>query len=178
MTVERIISLQNAFEREHRSQFWMAHSDFWLSRARSQEAKVWHLLRAWNCAFSSRSMSLYLKQACSPGLHKDYETDWTECGAAVKKTNMILKWARLGYPAEKGVVVTLCLGLTQRPLDCSYTFIVPHLQGGWTNWQMDSCSKEKKGQDFGLDQLSRREGKIIFDSRKYIKEVYVGKKMI
>lgn len=90
----------------------MAHSDFWLSRAGSQEAKVWHLLRAWNCAFSSqpliwekRSVSLYLKQACPPGLGKD---DETQCGAAVKKANTILEWARLGYPAEKGVVVTLC----------------------------------------------------------------------
>lgn len=48
---------------------------------------------------------LYLKQACLPGLGKDYET---ECGAAVKKANVIIEWARLGYPTEKGLVVTSC----------------------------------------------------------------------
>lgn len=48
---------------------------------------------------------MYLKQTCPPGLGRDYET---ECGTAVKKANVILEWARLGYPAEKGVVVTLC----------------------------------------------------------------------
>lgn len=69
---------------------------------------------------------LYLKQARPPKLGKDYET---ERGAAVRKANLILEQARLGYPAEKGVVVTLCQGLIQRPLDCSYMFLVPYLQG-------------------------------------------------
>jgi len=53
----------------------------------------------------NHSASLYLKQACPPGLGKGCET---ECGAAVKKANVILEWARLGYPAERGVVLTLC----------------------------------------------------------------------
>lgn len=44
--------------------------------------------------------------------------------------------------------------------------------------QMDSCSKERRGQEFGFDQLSRREAKIILAFIKYIKEVYIGRKGI
>lgn len=44
--------------------------------------------------------------------------------------------------------------------------------------QMDSCSKERREQEFGFDQLSKREAKIILASSKYIKEVYIGRKWI
>lgn len=60
-----------------------------------------------------------------PRLRKDCEA---ERGAAVTKANVILGWVRLGYPTERRAVLMLCWDLTERPLDYSYTFVVPHLQ--------------------------------------------------
>jgi len=44
--------------------------------------------------------------------------------------------------------------------------------------QMDSCSKERRGQEFGFDQLSKRGAKIVLAASKYTKEVDIGRKRI
>lgn len=115
----------------------MAHCDSRLSRAGSQAASAadhfgthrepgtmpsGHL-----ASHLGKTVRLIaLKQACPPRLGRDCET---ERGAAETKANVILGWARLGYPTERGAVLMLCWGLIERPLDYSYTFFVPHLQG-------------------------------------------------
>lgn len=185
MTVEGISSLQNACEREHRSQFWMAHSDFWLSRGRSQEAKVWHLLRAWTCAFSSLSLS-FGKEKNGPS-HCIWSRPAPLAWARTMKQSVGQLWKRQTRSLngqdwdiqqrkewwwhyvrvlfkDLWTAVTHFLSLISK---------VDELIG-----QMDSCSKERRGQEFGFDQLSKREAKIILASSKYIKQVYIGRKRI
>lgn len=94
---------------------------------------VWHSHRVWNYAFNSLSLAFgknspsrcMWSRSAPPRLGKDCEA---ECGAAVTKANVILGWVRLGYLTERRAVLMLCWDLTERPLDYSYTFVVPHLQ--------------------------------------------------
>lgn len=110
-------------------------------------------------SFGKEKNSLYLRQAYPPRLGKDYET---EREAAVKKAHLILEKARLGYPAEKGVVVTLgdiksyskTFGL-QLHVSCPLSPRMMNYLGKWT-----TAPKRGEGRSLVLISLAKEKPRL------------------